>query len=106
MRNEPANSMTDQEAKATLLKIVAELGIGSLAATESVILTNIQNGSRRADCLSLVECYLTKEGIETDDEDDEAGIDDCPLNWGHDPTEYLANFAKQFPELKGVGTRY
>ena len=86
------SKMNDHEGMAVLMNIVAELGIGSLAASESVILTNIRNTSRRSDCLSNIENYITESVVSDEPEDEGEQYESSLLNWGHDPEAYIANF--------------
>lgn len=59
--------------------------IGKLGRESSVILTNIQNASRRSDCLSEIELFFTIEDEEWSE---------CPLNWSDNPEDYIKKFIK------------
>lgn len=81
------DEMTGREAKSLLNDICHALTIGGTARTPSVILTNIQNASRRSNCLGRIESHLTYLVNEGDEE-----CEECPLNWGADPDQYLIDF--------------
>ena len=72
-----------------VLAICDALKIGAEARTETVIIESIGNALRRSRCLDAVERDLFTSQIE----DEESGelIDDCPLNWGDEPDEYVAS---------------
>ena len=81
---------TAPPARADILDNICDaLKIGAEARTETVIIENIGNALRRSRCLDAVERDLFTSQIE----DDESGelIDDCPLNWGDEPDEYVAS---------------
>ena len=80
---------TAPPARADILDICDALKIGAEARTETVIIESIGNALRRSRCLDAVERDLFTSQIE----DEESGelIDDCPLNWGDEPDEYVAS---------------
>ena len=63
--------------------------IGSAARSHGIILTNVQNANRRSDCLSAIEREFFTKSV--GDEDGECG-EECSLNWGSDPIEYVKQF--------------
>lgn len=70
--------------------------IGEQARTPAALLTNIENTSRRAQCLSVVETvFFTPPEPEEEDQDYEG----CPLLWGAYPAEYVEQFREA---LKGL----
>jgi hypothetical protein len=83
----------DERAQATLDKICDLFHIGALARDESTILANVQNVLRRSECLSAVEREFFMVAAEPDDDfpGDEPG-EECLLNWGADPVEYVEQF--------------
>ena len=80
---------TAPPARADILDICDALKIGAEARTETVIIESIGNALRRSRCLDAVERDLFTSQIE----DEESGelVDDCPLNWGDEPDEYVAS---------------
>ena len=80
---------TAPPARADILDICDALKIGAEARTKTVIIESIGNALRRSRCLDAVERDLFTSQIE----DEESGelIDDCPLNWGDEPDEYVAS---------------
>ena len=80
---------TAPPARADILVICDALKIGAEARTETVIIESIGNALRRSRCLDAVERDLFTSQIE----DEESGelVDDCPLNWGDEPDEYVAS---------------
>ncbi len=65
--------------------------IGKGARSSSILMTNVQNALRRSECLSAIERVYFMEVIE--DEDGEE-MEDCMLNWGSNPNQYVADFAE------------
>lgn len=86
-----------QQERGTSLrdKIGDLLGIGSTARTDETILMNLSNLRRRADCLSAIEREFFAREVPGED-DDQPG-DECDLNWGADPTEYVEQFRTVLP---------
>ncbi len=68
--------------------IVDICGIGKKTATGSIILTNVRNASRRADCLSLIEYHLSEKKI---DENGKEKVESL-LNWDENPDKYIETF--------------
>ena len=82
------DGMTEREAKDLLNSICHSMGIGGKARTKSIILTNIENGSRRSECLGRIENHFTQEIMDEDDQPSE----ECLLSWGASPDQYLKDF--------------
>ena len=82
--------MTETDAKALLNDVCAELGIGGKARTQSIIMTNIKNASRRSDCLSKIENLYVEGGLDEDGE----YIENQQLNWGEEPENYIETYKK------------
>jgi len=89
MRAKLIDSMTELEAKSLLNAIATLFSIGCAARTGGILLHNTQNLIRRSECLSRIESHLTT--VEVDDGEE---YEDCPLNWGDGPDEYLLKFKK------------
>lgn len=71
----------------------ALLSIGSAALADEVILINVQNLQRRAACLWAIEHTFFMVPVPADeDEDDTEPGEECALNWGAEPAEYVEQF--------------
>ena len=81
-------------AQAFKTKVFQALGIGS-ACNEDAVFVNIENARRRADCLSAIEreFFMVETPPDESEGDTEPG-EECLLNWGHTPTQYVQQFAK------------
>ena len=81
-------------AQAFKTKVYQALGIGS-ACNEDAVFVNIENARRRADCLSAIEreFFMVETPPDESEGDTEPG-EECLLNWGHAPTQYVQQFAK------------
>ncbi len=79
------DEMKLDELRATLHDVSTVFGIGTAARSRSTIVTNCENASRRADCLSRVENCHTKTVI---DEDTGEEYEETVLNWAHSPEQY------------------
>lgn len=75
----------DQERTA----VYDSFSIGSAVRTLPTLLANIGNSLRRSDCLSAVEHEFFTTTI-TDEDGDEG--EECSLNWGSDPKQYVEHF--------------
>jgi len=69
-------------------------GIGEKAFTHSVLMENIRNTIRRNACLGRIEGYITRTVTDEDGEEWE----ECPLNWGSEPEDYLTQFIRYLGE--------
>lgn len=90
MSTNKIDEMTEQEAKALLNDICAEIGIGGRARTHSVVMTNISNALRRSACLTRIE----NVHVETYVDEDGERVEESLLNWGQNPEDYLATYKK------------
>lgn len=81
-----AAGMPNDHAK-LLWRIGDLFGVGSAVRNEKTLMVNIENAARRSHCLSMIEGFLT-----TTTEEDGEEHEDCPLNWGDSPEEYLKKF--------------
>ena len=73
-----------------LNQIADVFNIGNGVRTPSVILANVKNSARRGECLAAVERAFFTETVQDDDEGDI--VEECSLNWGSEPTEYVEQF--------------
>ena len=81
-----------KELDALVAGIAEAFHIGSEVLSPSVIMTNIENANRRSDCLSAIEReFFTK----TVPDGDGGETEECALNWGHNPEQYVAKFGKE-----------
>lgn len=89
----PAHPAEGVPAQAFKTKVFQALGIGS-ACDEHVVFVNIENLCRRADCLSAIEreFFMVETPPDESEGDTEPG-EECLLNWGHTPEEYVKQFA-------------
>lgn len=87
--------MNETEAKDLLEKISAVLGIGSAVRNGMTIMTNIENASRRSDCLSLIEEYHSVTKLDEDEEEYTESL----LNWGEDPEKYIETYKQVYEKL-------
>ncbi len=78
------NDLTAEQAVIVLKQICAIFNIGDNAQATEILLTNIRNAQRRAECLSRIESIHTDtiQDLEGDEHDD------CLLNWSDTPDEY------------------
>lgn len=75
-------------------------GIGDAARTLDTIMVNVQNAKRRADCLAAIEReFFMVPGDPDDDYPDDEPADECLLNWGSDPAEYVEQFRSAIAHL-------
>jgi hypothetical protein len=81
------------KAESTLSKICDMLHIGVLARDDGTILTSVRNILRREHCLSAIEREFFMVASEPDEDfpDDDPG-EDCLLNWGSEPADYVEQF--------------
>lgn len=88
-------TQTLDEQAATLQRVYDLVGMGALARTPSILLTNLETMKRRSECLSGIEQLFTYE-VPDDDMPGET-IEDCDLNWGQDRAEYVETFKAALP---------
>lgn len=89
----PTQTLAEQAE--TLQRVYDLVGMGALARTPSILLTNLENMKRRSDCLSGIEQLFTYE-VPDDDMPDEM-TDECDLNWGQGRAEYVETFKAALP---------
>lgn len=75
---------------ADLAAVYDAFDIGSAARTIDTLLMCIKNAVRRSACLTAVEDTFFV--MPTPPEDDGVPGEECLLNWGHDPAEYVQAF--------------
>lgn len=83
------------DAADQLAQVYAAFGIGEQARTLPILLTNIENARRRAECLWAIEReFFTKEVPVEDWLADEPGEthEECPLLWGANRADYVEQF--------------
>lgn len=80
---------TTVETSDALSKCYDAFMIGSDARTPQTLLANIENASRRSACLSAIEREFFTRTIDNDDGED---TEECDLNWGAEPAEYVEQF--------------
>jgi hypothetical protein len=83
------------EQAETLQRVYDLVGMGALARTPSILLTNLESMKRRSDCLSGIEQLFTYE-VPDEDMPDEM-IDECDLNWGQARAQYVETFKAALP---------
>lgn len=90
-------------AQADLTPVFDALQIGSAARTPAILLANVQNLIRREHCLSALErtFFTVQTPPEPCEGEDEPG-EDCLLNWGHEPENYLKAFREALGTLFGA----
>jgi hypothetical protein len=73
--------------------VYAVFGIGSAVRKPDVLLANVENAMRRTRCLDAIEreFFTVPTPPDPDEGDDEPG-EECLLNWGSDPEEYVEQF--------------
>ncbi|WP_063814347.1 hypothetical protein [Burkholderia cepacia] len=89
------SSASPADARADLARVYAAFGIGEKARTINTLLVNIGNATRRSDCLWGIEKLFRYEAP-ADDCPGEM-IDECDLNWGQSPAEYVEAFKAALP---------
>lgn len=85
-------------AEADLAAIYDAFGIGVKARSPHILMVNIDNALRRSRCLSAVEHTFFMVPTEPEDDDDEPG-EECLLNWGHNPEQYVATFREALQDI-------
>lgn len=79
------------------------LGIGTGARTPETLLANVQNLLRREQCLSALErTFFTVQTPPDPAEDQDEPGEDCLLNWGHEPDNYVQAFREALGTLFGA----
>jgi hypothetical protein len=92
--------MLNDGLRANIDAIADVFGIGSAARSAGIILANVRNANRRSDCLSAIEReFFTRTGADEDGEQAE----ECLLNWGADPEEYVEQYRKVQIETATAG---
>jgi hypothetical protein len=83
------------DAADTLSKVCDVFHIGSKARTQSTILMNVENARRRSNCLWAIEheFFMMPTPANEDEGEDEPG-EECLLNWGQEPAEYVKQFGE------------
>ncbi|MDW9232920.1 hypothetical protein C7S15_8907 (plasmid) [Burkholderia cepacia] len=89
------SSASPADARADLARVYAAFGIGEKARTIETLLLNIGNVTRRSECLWGIEKLFRYE-VPADDCPGEM-IEECDLNWGQSPAEYLETFKAALP---------
>ncbi|CAM2163286.1 hypothetical protein BC2230_120122 [Burkholderia cepacia] len=87
--------VSSADARNDLARVYAAFGIGEKARTINTLLVNIGNATRRSDCLWGIEKLFRYEAP-ADDCPDEM-IEECDLNWGQSPAEYVETFKAALP---------
>ncbi|MBB5411891.1 hypothetical protein HDG34_005857 [Paraburkholderia sp. HC6.4b] len=91
-----AEPTADADAKSETLNRVYDLvGMGALARTPGILMTNLENMQRRSHCLSGIESLFTYEVPDEHDEWETA--DECDLNWGQERDQYVETFKAALP---------
>lgn len=80
------------DAARDLAAIYDAFSIGSGARSIHILMANIANALRRHNCLSAIERTFFMVPTEPEEEDDGVPGEECLLNWGHDPAEYVHTF--------------
>lgn len=80
------------DAARDLAAIYDAFSIGSGARSIHILMVNIANALRRNNCLSAIERTFFMVPTEPEEEDDGVPGEECLLNWGHDPAEYVGTF--------------
>lgn len=75
-------------------------GIGSAARSRSGVVANARNAHRRSQCLAAVEREFFTRHVDAPSigEDAESG-EECLLNWGDEPAQYVARFRECLPTI-------
>lgn len=91
----------DAAGERTLDAVYVMLGIGSAAREPNILFVNLQNLRRRSDCLKAVEreFFTIATPPDPDEDDDEPG-EECLLQWGADPKEYVEQFRAALVQLR------
>lgn len=80
-------------AAADLERVYDEFGIGAKARSIGILLGNVSNAMRRAECLAAIEReFFMVPGEVDEDYPDQEPSDECLLNWGHGPADYVESF--------------
>lgn len=92
----PVPAAADADAQSETLQRVYDLvGMGELARTPGVLMTNLENMKRRSDCLSGIELLFQ---YEVPDEDYPGQMsEECDLNWGQSRADYVETFKAALP---------
>ncbi|MFJ3048553.1 hypothetical protein ACIPEN_22190, partial [Herbaspirillum chlorophenolicum] len=100
----PPSAQAGEEVKASeeLRQVYDAFGIGELARTLPILLTNISNATRRSECLWAIEReFFTKEVPVEDWLAEEPGdtTEECSLSWGASRAEYVEQFRAALADL-------
>ncbi|WP_187617487.1 hypothetical protein [Paraburkholderia sp. UCT2] len=91
-----AEPVADADAKSETLQRVYDLvGMGALARTPGILMTNLENMQRRSRCLSGIENLFTYQV--PDEHDEREAADECDLNWGQERDQYVETFKAALP---------
>jgi hypothetical protein len=92
-----------RERNESLTPIYDAFGIGELARTPGILMTNLGNVIRRSRCLSAIERVLTVETPPDPDEGDNEPGEECLLRWGAGPDGYAEHFKAALAEWQRRG---
>lgn len=84
--------VTTSDAERDLAKIYDAFSIGSKARIIHILMENLSNVLRRERCLAAIERTFFMVPTEPDEEDEGVPGEECLLNWGQDPDEYVRTF--------------
>lgn len=87
-----ASPGSNADEAAQLAAIYDAFGIGSKARSIHILMENLSNVLRRQRCLAAVERTFFMVPTEPEEEDDGVPGEECLLNWGQDPDEYVRTF--------------
>ena len=77
--------------------------IGSAVRQPHILLMNVQNAVRRTACLGAIEraFFMVETPPDPDEGDTEPG-EECLLNWGSNPAEYVEQFRAALAKISGA----
>lgn len=104
VRAEAASAALEQQPDTLRQAIGDLLGCGSAARTDDVLLASIGNALRRASCLGAIEREFFTRAVPDEDDDALPGdmVDECQLNWGAEPAEYVEQFRAALAAAAGA----
>jgi hypothetical protein len=90
-------------AEAQLAAVYDAFRIGRAAREVHTLQMCLSNALRRSECLSAIEREFFMVPTPPEEEDDGVWGEECLLNWGSDPAEYVEQFRAGLAHLAATG---
>ena len=99
----PSVGCSGETAEAQLAAIYDAFRIGRAAREFHTLQMCLSNVLRRSECLSAIERTFFMVPTPPEEEDDGVWGEECFLNWGSDPAEYVEQFRAGLASLVATG---